>query len=48
MAEPAQIITSACGEYRAEIAALPTGGFTVTVFRWREEIVPGYGHVGEF
>ncbi|MBN9122231.1 MAG: hypothetical protein J0I06_24345 [Planctomycetes bacterium] len=48
MAAPEQIITSACGEYRAEVVRLPTGGFVVTMFRWREEWVPDYGKAGEF
>jgi hypothetical protein len=48
MAEPERIITSVCGEYRAEVVRLSTGGFTVTIFQWREEWVPGYGKAGEF
>jgi hypothetical protein len=47
MTDTAKTITSACGEYCAEIAPRPTGGFQVTLFRWREEWVPGCGTVGE-
>jgi hypothetical protein len=48
MAEPERIIPSACGEYRAEVIRRTGGEFQVTIFRWTEEWVPGYGKVGEF
>ncbi len=47
MAEPENTITSKCGEYRAEIVRLPVGGFTVTIFQWKEWWAPDYGKVAE-
>jgi hypothetical protein len=47
MAEPEKVIPSVCGQYRAEIARLPVGGFTVTIFQWKKWWAPEYGKVGE-
>jgi hypothetical protein len=43
-----QTIPSACGLFRAEILRRESGGFQVMMFRWTEEVVPGYGKVAEF
>jgi hypothetical protein len=48
MAEPEKVIPSTCGEYQARIEQRSGGGLQVTVFRWTEERVPGYGKIGEF
>lgn len=47
MTETVKTVASACSEYCAEIVPHPGGGFQVTLFRWREEWVPGCGTVGE-
>jgi hypothetical protein len=48
MSELVQTILSESGRYKAEIERRPGGSFQVTVYRWTEEWVPGYGKVGEF
>jgi|GEM_PF-2327276 len=48
MAEVEKTIPSSCGQYRADIARRPGGGFQMTIFQWTEEWVPGYGKVAEF
>ena len=46
--QPDRTIPSPDGRFRAEITRRPAGGFQVTVYRWTEEHVPGYGKVAEF
>ena len=41
-------ITSDCGRLKAEIERRAGGSLQVTVYKWTEEWVPGYGKVAEF
>jgi hypothetical protein len=42
------VLTSASGQYRAEIVCRPDGLFQVHLQRWTEEVVPDHGKVAEF